>query len=192
MRSQEKHRDAARSTVVSPCEIRHARAADLDQIRQIYAEPSGYAATLQLPYPAEHVWEKRFAELPSSAFSLVACRGDEIVGQLGLETRTNPRRRHVASVGMAVKTSARRQGVGAALLNAAIEMAERWLAIRRIELEVYTDNAAAIALYKRSGFVVEGTLRQFAFRNGEFVDVLAMAKLARPPHSADDALNGGI
>ena len=168
---------------MNPCEIRHARAADLDQIRLIYAEPSSYAATLQLPYPAEHTWAKRFADLAPGTFSLVACRGDEIVGQLGLQTRINPRRRHVAGVGMAVKTSARRQGVGATLLNAAIEMAERWLAIRRIELEVYIDNVAAIALYRRAGFVVEGTLRQFAFRNGEFVDALAMAKLVSGPHA---------
>jgi putative acetyltransferase len=92
--------------------------------------------------------------------------------------RKNPRRRHAATLGMAVKTSARRQGVGSALLTAGINLAERWLAVRRIELEVYTDNEAAVALYKKFGFVVEGTLRQYAFRDGQFADVYLMAKLA--------------
>jgi len=44
-------------------------------------------------------------------------------------------------------------------------------------LEVYTDNEPAIRLYKKFGFVVEGTLKQFAFRDGQFVDVHTMARL---------------
>ena len=109
---------------------------------------------------------------------MVACRGEEVVGQLGLEMRNNPRRRHAATLGMAVRSSARRQGVGSTLLLAAIDLAERWLAIRRIELEVYTNNEAAVALYKKFGFAAEGTLRQYAFRDGALADVYVMARLA--------------
>jgi len=43
--------------------------------------------------------------------------------------------------------------------------------VKRIEIEVYTDNAATIALYQRFGFVIEGTCTQDAFRNGHYVDV---------------------
>ncbi len=88
------------------------------------------------------------------------------------------RRRHAVTLGMAVKSSARRQGVGSALLTAGIDLAERWLAVRRIELEVYTDNEVAIAIYKKFGLVVEGTLRKYAFRDGKLVDVYVMARLA--------------
>jgi putative acetyltransferase len=42
---------------------------------------------------------------------------------------------------------------------------------------VYTDNAAAIALYKKFGFEIEGTHRRYAFRNGEYVDAYSMAHL---------------
>jgi L-phenylalanine/L-methionine N-acetyltransferase len=131
-----------------------------------------------LPFPSPNTWQKRLTSLPEGAFSFVACRADEVLGQIGIEMRKNPRRRHAATLGMAVKTSARRQGVGSALLTAGINLAERWLAVRRIELEVYTDNEAAVALYKKFGFVVEGTLRQYAFRDGQFADVYLMAKLA--------------
>lgn len=113
-------------------------------------------------------------------FSLVACRGEEILGQAGVEMRRNLRRRHAATLGMAVKTSARRQGVGSALLAASIELGEQWLGVRRMELEVYTDNEPAIAVYKKFGFSIEGTLRQHAFRNGQLVDVYVMARLASP------------
>jgi putative acetyltransferase len=159
-------------------EVRHSCDRDIDQIQQIYAEPSNVWATLQLPFPSPNTWQKRLTSLPEGAFSLVACRADEVLGQIGIEMRKNPRRRHAATLGMAVRTSARRQGVGSALLTAGINLAERWLAVRRIELEVYTDNEAAVALYKKFGFVVEGTLRQYAFRDGQFADVYLMAKLA--------------
>jgi putative acetyltransferase len=159
-------------------EVRHSCDRDIEQIHQIYAEPSNYAATLQLPNPSASVWEKRLRELSDGSYSLVACRADEVLGQLSLDVRKSPRRKHVATLGLAVRTSARRQGVGSVLVSTAIEMAELWLAVRRIELDVYTDNIAAIALYRKFGFVIEGTLRNFAFRNGEFVDVHAMAKIA--------------
>ena len=159
-------------------EVRHSGDHDIEQIRQIYAEPSTFAATLQLPFPSFELWQERLAALPDGSFSLVACRDEEVLGQLGIETRDNPRRRHAATLGMAVKSSARRQGVGSALLRAGIDLAERWLAIRRIELEVYTDNEAAVSLYKKFGFTIEGTLRQYAFRDGRLADVYVMAKLA--------------
>jgi putative acetyltransferase len=47
----------------------------------------------------------------------------------------------------------------------------------RVTHSVYPDNAAGIRLYERFGFVVEGTARNFALRNGVFVDALAMARL---------------
>lgn len=163
---------------MAPFEIRHSEAGDIEQIRQIYAHPSNYAATLQLPFPPVEKWLKRLGDLPEGTFSLVACKGTEILGQLSLYLYPGLRRRHAANIGMGVKPSARRAGVGAALMSAAIELAEKWSAVRRIELEVYTDNEAALGLYRKFGFTIEGTMRQYAFRNGEFVDVHLMARLA--------------
>jgi len=172
---------------MSKFEIRHSRESDIEQIRLIYAEPSNYAATLQLPFPSPDVWEKKLGALSEGTFSLVACRGDEVLGQLGLSIYSSLRRRHAANIGMGVKSTARRKGVGSALVRAAIELAEKWSAVRRIELEVYTDNKAAIGLYKKLGFVIEGTLRQYAFRDGEFVDVYLMARVAAQPVVPADA-----
>jgi len=49
--------------------------------------------------------------------------------------------------------------------------------VTRIEIEVYTDNVPAIALYEKHGFVVEGTCRNYAFRDGRYVDAHVMARL---------------
>jgi putative acetyltransferase len=42
---------------------------------------------------------------------------------------------------------------------------------------VFTDNAQALALYRRRGFVVEGTHRAYAFRDGCYADAHSMARL---------------
>ncbi|STQ91577.1 GNAT family N-acetyltransferase [Iodobacter fluviatilis] len=156
--------------------IRHSEKKDIEQIRQLYAEPSNYSATLQGPYPAAELWEARLGQSHTGAISLVAVSGEEVLGQLGLHIEQNPRRKHVADIGMAVKTSARRQGVADALMRAAIEIAEQWQAISRIELSVYTDNLAALALYEKHGFIKEGLCKNYAFRNGQFTDVFIMAR----------------
>jgi putative acetyltransferase len=69
------------------------------------------------------------------------------------------------------------RGAGRALMQALIDQADRWLAYRRLELTVWTDNDRAIALYEAFGFEREGVLRAYAWRDGAYVDALAMARL---------------
>jgi len=90
---------------------------------------------------------------------------------------TTPRRRHVGEIGMAVRDDWQGKGVGTALMQATVDLADRWLNLTRLELEVYTDNEPAIRLYNKFGFVMEGTLTHFAFRDGEYVDAHVMAHL---------------
>ena len=78
---------------------------------------------------------------------------------------------------MAVRDDRQGRGVGTALMTAAIELADRWLNLQRLELSVYTDNLAAMALYRKFGFSIEGTCRAYAFRDGEYVDAYMMARL---------------
>lgn len=160
-----------------PIEIRHSEAADIEAIRAIYAQPSNVAATLQLPWPSAERWQARLGKAHEHFHSLVACEDGAVLGQIGIEVMSSPRRKHVANIGMAVSEHARRRGVGAALLSAALTLCHQWLAVRRVELETYTDNEAAIALYLRHGFVHEGTARGYAFRDGRYVDVHLMAHL---------------
>ena len=73
------------------------------------------------------------------------------------------------------------QGVGTALMEAAIELADRWLGLSRLELTVFADNEAAIHLYRKFGFDVEGTHRRYAFRDGGFADAHFMARIREEP-----------
>ena len=157
--------------------IRHSKETDIDSIQKIYEGPKAYSGTLQLPFPSVEKWKKRLSDLPQGLHSLVAEVDGAIVGQIGLETMQNPRRKHVATIGMAVKDAYQNQGVGTKLLSSAIDLAENWLNISRVELTVYVDNDGAIALYKKQGFKIEGELIAYAFRNGQYVNVYQMAKI---------------
>jgi L-phenylalanine/L-methionine N-acetyltransferase len=111
-------------------------------------------------------------------YHLVARVDGEVVGHLGLETfPTRWRRRHVGEIGMAVRDDWQGKGVGTALMEAALDLADNWLNLTRIELAVYTDNGAGVALYEKFGFEVEGTHRRYAFRNGDYVDAYSIARV---------------
>ena len=158
--------------------IRSAEPDDYRAFYEIYSCPRAYEGTLQLPYPSAELWRKRLIEPPEGTYHLVAVVDGKVVGSLGLHTNPNrPRRRHSATFGMGVHDDWQGKGVGTALLAACIDLADNWLNIMRLYLEVYTDNEPAIRLYEKFGFEREGTLRKDAFRNGQFVDSYIMARL---------------
>ncbi len=161
--------------------IRHIEPSDYEALHKIFCGPKVVQGVLQIPYPSAEMWRKRLAEPPEGFYSLVACVDDEVIGQIGLHTFPNrPRRRHVGEIGMAVRDDWQGKGVGAALMQAATDLAEKWLNLSRLELEVYTDNEPAVKLYQKFGFKIEGTAVNFAFRDGQYVDVYLMARLREP------------
>jgi putative acetyltransferase len=158
--------------------IRRTEPEDYEGVRRVLAGPRAVWGTLQLPFPSAEQWRQQLSAGGEDIFSLAACADEEIVGQLSLHTFSQrPRRRHVAQLGMAVRDDWQGRGVGTALLQAAIDLADRWLNLSRLELNVFTDNAPAIQLYQKFGFVVEGTHVRYAFRDGAYVDSHSMARL---------------
>lgn len=158
-------------------EIRRSEVADALQIKEIYQGTNAYSNTLQLPHPSLDLWEKRLSNMGDNRYPYVAIIDNEIVGHIVVDVSVNPRRKHVASFGMGIKDSYSGLGVGSKLLSTIIDLADNWLNLSRIELTVYTDNHAAIGLYKKFGFVIEGESPAYAFRNGEYVSAFHMARL---------------
>jgi L-phenylalanine/L-methionine N-acetyltransferase len=158
--------------------IRRAEADDYLAVHEMFTSPEVYEDTMQLPYPSREVWRKRVGEASENFFNLVAVVDERVVGMVGVETfPTRPRRRHVGRIGISVAAEWQGKGVGTALMSAVVDLADNWLNLTRLELEVYADNANAIRLYEKLGFVYEGTLRQHAFRNGKYVDSNVMGRL---------------
>lgn len=166
--------------------IRRARVQDAEAMLRIMGDPTVFGGLMQLPYPSLALWQERLGRTSSAGsvdLSLVAERDGEVLGSAGLHpVGAHLRRRHAAMLGISVASSAQRQGLGSALMKALCDYADGWAQILRIELTVFADNAAAIALYRRFDFEVEGTHRAYALRDGAYVDVHTMARLhPRPP-----------
>ncbi|MCC5611950.1 GNAT family N-acetyltransferase [Nostoc sp. CHAB 5834] len=161
--------------------IRHVEPDDYKEIQKIYAQTKTVWGTLQLPFPSVEMWRKRLTEKSNNLYSLVACADNEIVGALDIWIDSHsPRRKHVGGVGIAVHDEWQSQGIGTLLMDAGIELADKWLNLVRLELTVYVDNEPAINLYQKFGFKVEGKLEKYAFREGSYVDVYSMARIHLP------------
>lgn len=105
--------------------------------------------------------------------NIVALTGDRVIGSLGIRRDEHPVTRHVATLGMHVVADWRGRGVGAALMTEALRWA-RWAAVEKIELSVYPDNEAAVALYRGFGFVEEGTLQKHSKKSFGYADEVLM------------------
>jgi len=100
-----------------------------------------------------------------------------IVGTAGLHLNELPRKRHSATIGIMVHTEYQGLGIGTQLMNAVLDVADNWLMLTRIELEVFADNEKAINLYQKLGFNVEGVKKKAAIRNGRYADEMLMSRI---------------
>jgi len=143
--------------------------------QQVGAEPEGWLI-------ADESWrgvadERRYLKAirrhPHAAV-FVADNGGKIVGRLSVARDPHPASNHVADLGLMVAAAHRRQGIGLALLERAVEWAGA-ARVRKLELHVFPHNTPAIALYESFGFVREGYRRDHYRRGAGFVDAILMA-----------------
>jgi putative acetyltransferase len=169
-------------------QIRRLEARDAAFMARMMGDLTVFPGLMQLPYASTAQWAERLTQQTAPGAGgdlLLVAEGDgEPLGTLGLHpVNTHLRRRHVAMLGISVIGPAQGQGVGSALMQAAVDYADRWGHLLRIELQVYSDNVRAIGLYRKFGFELEGTHRAYALRDGQYVDSLSMARLHPNPPS---------
>ena len=170
--------------------IRRAALADAAAFARVMGHPDVVPGILQQPHTSEALWHARLTDTLAPGkpdLLLVAEMPDNrgqphVVGVAGLHPAgATLRRRHAMHLGIAVHPDAQRQGVGHALVGALCDWADRWGQVLRTELTVFVDNAHAIRLYERHGFVLEGRHRGHALRDGHYADVFCMARLHPNP-----------
>lgn len=116
-------------------------------------------------------------QLADNSTFLVAEVEGEIVGILNIKGGLRSRQRHAGELGISVKKGWRGKGLGEQLMEAALRWARREGILKRIELKVYARNTAAIHLYQKYGFEIEGTRRRAIFQGGQYLDDLIMSLL---------------
>lgn len=163
--------------------IRQAHAKDAEQLHdhllRLLQEPS-----IPIPlHPDEFtltVDQQRqiLADAPCAACAVcfVAEADGQIIGEINFKCGTRRAFSHVATLGMSVAETWRGQGVGGRLMTEAMAWAKNAEGIIRIELFVYASNQAAIRLYEKFGFAIEGRRRQAVRQGEELVDDLIMGR----------------
>jgi putative acetyltransferase len=132
---------------------------------------------LQLPSQEIGKTRDRLKEAAVGIYRYVAEVDGRVVGMASLHQHQNPRERHVAGLGMMVHPDFWGIGIGSQLLAALTMLADSWLQLTRLELEVNTDNAAGVRLYHKSGFEIEGTHRLHVYGDGRMADSYFMGRI---------------
>lgn len=155
--------------------IRPIRLDDIPAIHEIRIQPRVVWGTLSLPSITLEGVRQRLQSPEPNTHYLVAELDGKVVGMIGIHGKTG-RKSHCAGIGMMVHDAYQGRGIGTALMAAAIDLADRWLGLMRLELDVYPDNEPARRLYRKMGFVEEGVQKKAVFRDGQYVDLVMMAR----------------
>jgi ribosomal protein S18 acetylase RimI-like enzyme len=104
----------------------------------------------------------------------VALSGGEVIGWCDVTPKPRPIYAHSGVLGMGLLPPFRRQGIGKRLIAQALDAA-RDFGLQRVELTVRENNTNAIALYKQTGFVVEGVQHNAILLDGNYENLILMA-----------------
>ena len=107
---------------------------------------------------------------------LIALENEQIIARAEIEGYYPARIRHRAKFSISVRKDHWNQGIGTEMMKRIVEQAKK-MQIRIIELEVITDNAGAIALYHKMGFIDIGIYKDYFYVNGMFKDAVVMQKI---------------
>lgn len=157
--------------------VRPPHPTDMEALYAIFRHPDVARTTLQLPSQGPWYTRKRLLEPPPGMHRLVAVSERQVIGMATLLPHGRARQAHSAGLGMSVHPDYWGRGVGSALMAAIVDLADNWLNLHRIELEVNTDNPAGVHLYKKFGFEIEGTYRFHAYGGGRWADSYFMGRL---------------
>lgn len=158
---------------------RPIEASDVDDVHAITTSPAVLPTTATVPLTSKSAVAEDIASAHAAPnrHLLGAVVGGRVVGFGGLTVGRRARTRHVGHLFLEVHESFQGKGVGRALLSAILDLADRWLGLARVELQVNADNDRAVRLYERAGFVREGVLRGNILRDGRYVDSIIMGRL---------------
>ena len=157
--------------------VRPARVADVDGMVDHYSRVADEGRWIAGEAPVDRE-RRRVAFLGSigadDVLTLVAEDGSgRIVGMLAAFAH----HAGVAELGMSVDADRRGQGIGTALLQSCIDWA-RAEGLHKLSLEVFPHNEAAIALYRKFGFIEEGRrVKHYRRASGELWDSIVMGLL---------------
>ena len=168
-------------------QVRDAQDADLAAVQAIYAHHvlHGLATFEEVPPPVVELAERRAAVVALGLPYLVAEHGGRVVGySYASSYRPRPAYRFAIEDSVYVADGLGGRGIGAALLAALLARCEAGPWRQMIAIIGDTGNAASIALHRRHGFAMVGTLRSVGWKLGRWVDTMLMQRALGPGGTA--------
>ncbi|QCP54811.1 GNAT family N-acetyltransferase [Trinickia violacea] len=157
--------------------LRPLRAADAEAFHAMQQLPGVFRqANVGVPYDSLESTREWIAKRTPATVAIVAELNGTLVGHAEIYPNSG-RRAHSALIGIGVHDDWQGCGIGSRLLAELIDAADNWMGLRRLELNVFTDNGPALALYRKFGFEIEARFRGDVLREGELVDSYLMARL---------------
>jgi len=159
--------------------LRALEEADLERTHRWHNDPELYSSLINafrfVSKSAELEWLRRKTGYASNEVNLAIClrANGEHIGNLYLGHIDWVARKALLGVFIG-RADHRGKGYGQEAIQQLLSHAFQDLNLNRVFLEVLADNAAAIKVYQKCGFVVEGRLRGHAFKNGSSKDVVIM------------------
>jgi RimJ/RimL family protein N-acetyltransferase len=116
---------------------------------------------------------KNYIDRSNSLF-LVAEFDGKIIANINLDGNQRQIMRHTAVFGMGMHAEWQNCGLGTYILQAAIDWAKKHSELELLFLQVYAENEAGIALYKKLGFTENGRMPKMFKQNNRYHDELTM------------------
>lgn len=134
------------------------------------------------PFPVNEEMERKWYErvltsnIPTTVFGIETTDGGKLVGITVLKDINFIHRSAETAIYIG-DLQARGKGFSIEALQMTLAFAFEHLGLNRVCLKVRSDNLAALKLYRKTGFIEEGTLRQLEYKHGSFHDVVSFSML---------------
>jgi RimJ/RimL family protein N-acetyltransferase len=130
-----------------------------------------------VPERSREDWDEAIKEIKGRRGLIIVAQVDEkIVGMAHLARGRLKKIRHIGFLGISILRGFRGIGIGTAMMNYMLEWAEKQGELEKVSLTVFSTNKAAINLYRRFGFKVEGTSKKHYKIEGRYIDEITMGK----------------
>ncbi|KAE9403816.1 acyl-CoA N-acyltransferase [Gymnopus androsaceus JB14] len=161
-------------------QLRAVREADFEKLRVLWNDPRAQKMRTRdfvVPLGDKKFDEMLRARLSSSLLYVIIETKDshEFVGITSLFNLQQKNRD--AMLGLALVHEFWGRGYGGEVVRFIVDYAFEQLALHRVTLDVYGNNAAAIRVYNKVGFIQEGVQRKANWIDGKWQDVILMAVL---------------
>ena len=160
--------------------VRKVRRRDADSVIRLWqgiADERKFVVTERVSPERRKRWIRSIDD--SGLLWILAEAGEELAGTLTLSRYGNlAKTKHIRELEIGIAKPFRGIGVGTALMDCAIRWADR-RKVKKVILSVFSTNGRALSLYKKFGFLREGTRKKQYLIDGEYVDEVMMGRFVQ-------------